>query len=119
MAKFASVEEYVASLPEGLRPVAERVQAIFDQELPGKGAVWHGHGTWSLGDAPGKNPVCLLKAYPSYVTVSFWKGQEIDDPSGRLEAGARTMAGLKLRAADEVDEELFTGWVRQARDLEG
>jgi hypothetical protein len=119
MPKFATVEEYFASLPETLRPIAERLLPIVDGELPGAGAVWHGHATWSLGEAPGKSPVCLVKGYPSYLTFSFWKGQAIDDPSGRLEAGAQQMAGVKLRSVDDLDAELFTRWLRQARSLEG
>lgn len=41
------------------------------------------------------------------------------DPSGRLEAGAREMAQVKLRAPEDVDTELLTDWLAQARDLEG
>lgn len=52
MPKFATVEEYFASLPEPLRPIADLLLPIVDGELPGAGAVWHGHATWSLGDAP-------------------------------------------------------------------
>jgi hypothetical protein len=118
MPKFATVEEYFASLPAALRPIAERLQPIVDAELPGAGAVWHGHATWSLGEAPGKSPVCLAKAYSSHLTFSFWKGQAIDDPSGRLEAGARQMAGVKLRSVDDLDAKLFTRWLRQAKTLE-
>jgi hypothetical protein len=115
--KFATVEEYFASLPETLRPIAERLLPIVDGELPGAGA-WHGHATWSLGEAPDKSPVRLVKGYPSYLTFSFWKGEAIDDPSGRLEAGAQQMAGLALRSVDDLDAELFTCWLRQARSLE-
>jgi hypothetical protein len=49
-------------------------------------------------------------------TDMFRRG--VDDPSGRLEAGARQMAGVKLRSVDDLDAELFTHWLRQARSLE-
>jgi hypothetical protein len=32
---------------------------------------------------PGKAPVCLLKAYTSYLTFGFWKGREIAARAGR------------------------------------
>ena len=86
--------------------------------LPGAGAVWHGHPVWSLGPAPGKSPVCYLKAYAGHVAFGLWRGQEIDDPSGRLTAGARTMASVKLRTAADVDAELFADWLAWSRDLE-
>jgi len=79
--------------------------------------VWQGHPVWSLGSAPGKNPVCLLKAYNSYVTFGFWRGREITDPSGRMDTSSG-MAHVKLRTTDDVDSELFTGWLKQARELE-
>ena len=117
MPKFATVTEYVHSLPENQREIAARLLDLIDDALPGTGALWHGHPVWSLGSAPGKQPVCLVKAYPAHVTFGFWRGQEIDDPSGRLEAGARGMANVKLRGTDDLDDVLFTTWLRRAREL--
>ncbi|SFO99879.1 hypothetical protein SAMN05421810_101640 [Amycolatopsis arida] len=118
MATFATIEDYLASLPEPQRRIADRLCPLVDDVLPGRGAVWHGHPVWSLGEAPGKSPVCYLKAYSRHVTLGFWRGQELADPAGRLEAGARGMAAVKLHSVDGVDAALFTGWLRQARDLE-
>lgn len=70
------------------------------------------------GDKPGRTPVCLVKAYPAYVTFGLWRGQDVADDSGRLMAGARQMASVKLRTLDEIDPDLFTGWLRQAYELE-
>ena len=113
-----TVQDYVSSLPEAQRRIAEELVRLVDAELPGTGAVWHGHPVWSLGGAPGKAPVCLVKAYPAHVTFSLWRGQEVDDTSGRLAPGARAMAGVKLRSPDDIDPALFTGWLRQASALE-
>jgi hypothetical protein len=55
--------------------------------------MWHGHPVWGT---PGKQPICLLKANRSYITVGLWRGQDITDPSRRLKAGARRMAPVKL-----------------------
>lgn len=41
--------------------------------LPGVGAIWHGQPVWSMGTVPSKVPVCLLKAYPTYLTFGFWR----------------------------------------------
>ncbi|TDV57805.1 DUF1801 domain-containing protein [Actinophytocola oryzae] len=114
-----TVSDYVTTLPEPQRRIAEQLVRLVDAELPGTGVVWHGHPVWSLGSAPGRSPVCLIKARSTYVTFSLWRGQEVDDPSGRLTAGARAMAGVKLRSLDDVDADLFTGWLRQAAALDG
>lgn len=118
MSKFATVEDYIAALPEHQRTVAHEVSALIEKVLPGAGAVWHGHPVWSLGDKPGKSPVCLIKAYPNHVTFGFWRGQRITDPSGRLSPGSREMASVKLRAVDDIDTDLFLDWLTQARNLE-
>lgn len=72
---------------------------------------------WSLGGSPGKSPICLLKAYPTYLTFGLWRGREIADPSGRIDTTAR-MAHVKLRGIDDIDPVLFADWLRQARELE-
>ena len=117
MAKFSTIEEYVASLAEPLRTAAEQARLVIEAELPGAGAIWHGQPVWSLGPAPGKAPVCLLKGYPSYVTFGIWRGREVVDPSGRLATGGG-MAHVKLSSTADVGQALFTGWLRQAAELE-
>ncbi|MEV0050045.1 DUF1801 domain-containing protein [Saccharopolyspora shandongensis] len=118
MTKFATVQEYAASLPDAQRAIADELLPLIDEALPGAGAVWHGHPVWSLGPAPGKSPVCFIKAYSAHVTFGFWRGQEITDASGRLAPGSRAMASVKLRTPADIDAELFTDWLRATRDLE-
>ncbi|MDP9864861.1 MULTISPECIES: DUF1801 domain-containing protein [Streptosporangium] len=118
MTKPATVTEYAAALDPALREIAEKLQTIVDTVFPQAGAVWHGHPVWSLGPAPGKTPVAYFKAYSSYVTFGLWRGQEISDPSGRLEPAARQMAAVRLRTLADIDPDLFTTWLRLARDLE-
>lgn len=113
MPKSNTVQEYVAALPEALREVGEKMVPIIEGVLPGRSAIWHAHPVWSLGDAPGKDPVCLLKGYSSYVTFGVWLGREIDDPSGRMDTSGG-LAHVKLRGVDDIDAELFTDWLTQA-----
>ncbi|MFD0663383.1 hypothetical protein [Thermocatellispora tengchongensis] len=98
MPKFATIDEYVASLPEAQRDMAGRLVRLIEEVLPGTGALWHGHPVWSLGDKPGASPVCLIKSYPGHLTFGLWRGLRVTDPSGRLVPGTREMASVKLRA---------------------
>ena len=119
MGKFATVDEYFASLPEPLREVCKKLEPIIDAVLPeAKKAMWHGDAVWSMGAAPGKNAVCLLKAYSAYVTFGLWRGGAISDSSGRMLPLARGMGQVKLRSTADIDVDLFREWLRQARDLE-
>jgi hypothetical protein len=117
MAKFATVDEYLAAQPEALRAVAGTLVPVIEAVLPGTGAMWHGHPVWSIGTAPGKNPVCLVKAYPAYLTFGIWRGRELADDSGRLDTTGG-MAHVKLRGVTDIDVDLFTGWLTRARELE-
>ncbi|MFY1617649.1 DUF1801 domain-containing protein [Micromonospora sp. WMMD736] len=114
-----SIDGYLAGLADPLREVGEKLTPVIADALPGAtGATWHGHPVWGLGDRPGQRPVCLIKAYGSYVTFGLWRGQEIADPSGRLVPAARAMATVRLRDVADIDPALFAGWLRAAAALE-
>lgn len=117
MAKYATIEEYVAAQPAALQSICQALIPLVDAALPGTGALWQGHPVWSLGARPGQRPVCLVKAYASHVTVGFWRGREIADASGRMDTGSG-MAHVKVRTLADVDPDLFADWLKQARDLE-
>jgi hypothetical protein len=115
MAKYATIDAYIAALPGELPAVADAARRVIDARLEGAdSAIKWAHPTWSLG----KLPVCYLKGASKHVTFGFWHGASIDDPSERLETSGSVMAHAKLRSLDDVDEELFASWLRQARELE-
>jgi hypothetical protein len=115
LAKHATVREYIAALPEPLRTIADTAREATDRALPeATNAIRWAHPTWSIS----KVPVCYLKAASQHITLGFWKGASLDDPSGRLQTSGQVMAHVKLRTLDDVDEALITDWVRQAARLE-
>jgi hypothetical protein len=82
VAKHATVDEYIAAIPEPLREVAERTREVVDAELEGAtSAIRWSHPTWSIGKAP----VCYLRTASRHLTFGFWRGASIDDRSGRLD----------------------------------
>jgi hypothetical protein len=115
VAKHATIDEYIAAIPEPLREVAARAREVVDAELAGAtSAIKWAHPTWSIGKAP----VCYLKTASRHVTFGFWRGASIDDLSGRLETSGEVMAHVKLREPSDVHLALFANWLRQARELE-
>lgn len=116
MHRFQTVEQYLSSQPQPLCDVGLALAALIDAELPDADAgLWHGHPTWRIGRAP----VCSVKAYTRHVTFGLARGAALADPSGRLvPGGAQAMASVKLRAVEELDADLFSGWLRQADALE-
>lgn len=114
--RYQTVAEYISAQPQPVCDIGHVVAGIVDEELPDATAsLWHGHPTWRHGRAP----VAQVKAYTRHVTLGVWRGAAVEDPSGRLVAGGgEQMASVKLRTLDDVDPELFAGWLRQAAELE-
>lgn len=109
------IAAYIAKLEPPQRDLTAALCTLVAAELPdGEGVVWHGHPVWRLGGAP----VVLVKAYPRHVTLGFWRGQEIAEPTGRLVPGARGMASIRLHGRDELDRATFAAWLREAAELE-
>ncbi|TFC09909.1 DUF1801 domain-containing protein [Cryobacterium algoritolerans] len=110
-----TVEEYLDALPKDLAVIGRTLQAQFDEALPrADGQMWHGHPVWLAA----KTPVAGFKAYPAYVTLLLWRGQDITDPSGRLEAaGSGKLCSVKLRSRSDLDLPLQADWLRQVREL--
>ncbi|WP_166788236.1 DUF1801 domain-containing protein [Cryobacterium glaciale] len=116
-AKPTTIDEYVAAPTEPLASIVTLLRDTFDLALPETSTeLWHGHPVWLEEDLP----VAGFKAYPTFVTVLFWRGQAITDDSGKLNAsGSAEMSELKLRSVDDFDSALFDGWLQQVRELEG
>lgn len=113
------IVDYLNGLDAPLRDIGLKLLETIEATLPvHSGAIWHGHPVWSLGDKPGKQPVCLVKGHKSHLTFGFWRGRELPDPSGRLEPGARQMASVKLVDLTDIDDALFTDWLTHAVALE-
>lgn len=115
MAKYATVEAYIAAIPEPLAAVARKAREVTDQNL-GEAtlAIRWAQPVWSLGSTP----VCYMRASSHHITYGFWHGASIRDPTGRLETSGHTMAHVKLRTVSDVDPKVFAGWLRQAHKIE-
>jgi hypothetical protein len=109
-----TIDEYFASVPPALRDAAAAIRRIVDRCLEdATSAVLWGHPTWSVGG----DPVCYLRAAEDELLFGFWNGGSLPDPSGRMQAHGSIMGHATVRSAADVDEELFSGWLREARAL--
>ena len=115
MAKILTVDQYLTSMSDALKPVgAELARIITDALSDAEGTIWHGHPTWLRA----AQPIAAFKAHSDHVTFMIWAGQLLTDRSGRLVAsGSATMATLKAASPDELDAPLFTNWLHQADKL--
>jgi hypothetical protein len=109
----ATVDDYIESLDEPLSSVARTLRDHMDANLAGaQGQIWHGHPVWLSG----KTPLAGFKAYPKYVTLLLWRGQDISEELAP--AGSDRMATLKISNPAELHGPTLRHWLNEASKLE-
>ena len=110
------VQAYIAAMPGWKSDVGRRLDALIGRTVPGvhKAVKWNsplygieGQG-WFLG----------LHCFTKYVKVAFFRGASLTPvPPGTSKQ--EHVRYLDIYENDELDEEQFTDWVRQAAALPG
>jgi hypothetical protein len=59
-------------------------------------------------------PFAFIRPAKGHLTFGFWRGSEIDDPSGVFEGDGSRMKHVKLRGLSDLDESMLGAMVRQA-----
>lgn len=110
------VQAYIDAMPDWKADVGRQLDALIVRTVPDvhKAIKWNtpfygieGQG-WFVGFH------CLTK----YVKVAFFRGTSLDPqpPVSSKVEGARY---FHIFEGDELDEELFTSWIKQASEIEG
>jgi hypothetical protein len=111
----APVQAYIAAMPGWKSDVGRRVDALIVRTVPGvhKAVKWNSpfygldEKTWFL----------CLHCYTKYVQVTFFRGTSLTPvPSG--ESKHKEVRYLNIYE-DQLDEEQFVDWVKQASQLPG
>ena len=111
---MTTIEDYIATVPAPLAGVVAVLREMLCAELASAGMIRRGHPAWAVGGAP----VSGFRVHATSVTLAFWRGAEIDDPSGRLVVAPNGTASVRVRRVAEIDGALFAEWLRQADELE-
>ncbi|HJU68818.1 MAG TPA: DUF1801 domain-containing protein [Gemmatimonadaceae bacterium] len=112
----APVQAYIAAMPGWKRDLGKRLDALIAQAVPNvrKAVKWNsplygmeGQG-WFLG----------IHAFTHYVKVAFFRGSSLRPvpPGPSKDKNTRY---LDIHEGDELDEQQFTTWVKQAAALPG
>jgi hypothetical protein len=97
---------------KALAPEAKEI--AYQSEPPrSKSALWK-----IVRYATQDEPVVGIGTFPTYATLYFYRGREIDDPSGLLEGGGKDMRFTRLRTPADAARRDVRRLIRRAFALE-
>ena len=109
------VFDYIASLPEPLRSIAEQVDALAAKAIPGvkRGVKW---GMAYYGVAGGW---CFAAGgFVDHVKVMFIKGTDLKPvPPVTPVAMGKATRGVEIASADELDALQLASWMSQSAEM--
>jgi len=121
-----TVAEQLKRIPSGVRPtvqaarrmvkaLAPKAKEIAYQSAPprSKSALWK-----IVRYATRDEPVVGIGTFPTYATLYFYRGREIDDASGLLEGSGKDMRFTRLRTPADASRPDVRRLVRKAFALE-
>jgi hypothetical protein len=108
-----NVNEYIEGLGGWKTEVAGLVQAIVTTAAPeAKESIKWAQPVYELN-----GPFAYMKAFKNSVNFGFWRGIDLDDPHGLLHGTGEKMRHVKLTGLEDIDDEAFTAYVKQALAL--
>jgi hypothetical protein len=108
---------YIGSLPEPQRSIAERVDALAAETLPGLrrsvkwGMAWYGVGDgWCFS----------CGGFAGHVKLTFGRGTSLTPVPPVTPIGmGKDSRGVELESVDDIDDPLLASWMKQAAALPG
>lgn len=109
------VFDYIASLPQPQRGIAERIDALATKTLSGLqrsvkwGMAYYGvDGGWCF----------CCGAFQGHVKVMFIYGTQLKpEPPVTPVAMGKATRGVELKSAKDIDEKQLAGWMKQAATM--
>ena len=110
MAGDKTVEFWMSQLGPGPRVIAEELRQLILNSVPDLSeAIKWGNPVYEKGGR-----VCYLAATGAYVSLGFFNGASLHDSQGRMEGTGKKMRHVKVRTVDDILDEQFATWVREA-----
>ncbi len=105
-----TVDDYVAKIPPALRDVATELRRVVREAAPEaiESVKW-GQPVYDSG-----GPFAALKAYPRWITLTFWRGAALPDPGGLLAGEGDRMRHARFQSVADVQPGAISELVRAA-----
>jgi hypothetical protein len=108
-----TVDSYISGLNGWKAEVTSQVRDIVRRAAPQALESFK----WSQPVYEVNGPFCYIKAFKNSVNFGFWRGNDLEDPKSLLQGSGKKMRHVKLTALDDIDEEAFIDFVKQAVQL--
>jgi len=113
------VEEFLSSLSPDVGEIARALRGRIRELVPD--AVERRHGGWKIvgysWDGSMKSSICAIAPHSKHVNLQFFRGTELEDPSGLLAGTGKSGRHVKLREASDVERPEVAELIRQAAEL--
>lgn len=108
-----TVDEYIAGLEPWQAEIITLIREIIFSVVPDAKELYK----WSQPVYEKGGPLAYMKAFKHVVNFGFWRGTEINAPSGILQGDGDKMRHMQLKNVDQINSELFADFIRQAVKL--
>lgn len=113
--KSEEVEAYVDEAPLFAKPILNRIRKAFHFGCPDLEETIK----WGMPHFEYKGVLGAMAAHKEHVTMSFWKGQLMEDPEGIFNVVGQTqMSAIKFRALKDMPpQQILIDYVARAADM--
>lgn len=108
------VEAFIRQAAPAVRPVLRQLRKLVREALPGaKEEIKWGRPVYSM-----RGIVCYLAGAADHASLGFYRGVELEDPTGVLEGGGKKLRHLKVFKQNDIHESAFSHLLREAARLD-
>jgi hypothetical protein len=113
VARYPSVDAYVASLGEPQAAIVQALRHLVLEAVPDAVEVVK----WAQPVYEKNGPFCYIKAFPRYVNFGFWRGASLPDPDGLIRGGGEKMGHVRIETVAAIRRAPLRNLARVAADL--
>jgi len=121
------VSEHLSKIPAAVRPTVKAARQLVKSVAPKASEISYrsepprsSRAMWKIARyAIDRANVVGIGTFPNHATLWFYRGRELDDPSGLLEGGGKDSRFVRLRSPADAERPVVKRMVREAFRLGG
>ena len=121
------VSEHLSKIPATVRPTVKAARQLVKSVAPKASEISYrsepprsSRAMWKIARyAIDRANVVGIGTFPNHATLWFYRGRELDDPSGLLEGGGKDSRFVRLRSPADAERPVVKRMVREAFRLAG